>query len=145
MISNIISTGLSTVSVFLQRQNSMNNQFERAVRNKLDSHNGELDPVTLSQITSLRIEHATQGDLDDLFLTPSLINLSLDCEGDINLNPIGKLPLLDTFEIRNANIEDFSPLNNVNALRNLDVDNSQIASFHDIRLFENLDTLRLRN
>ena len=52
----------------------MNNQFERAVRNKLDSHNGELNPVTLSQITTLRIEHATQGDLDDLFLTPKDTN-----------------------------------------------------------------------
>ena len=88
----------------------MKNQFERTIRTKLGIHEGELDAADLLKITTLQLNSASQEDINDLFLTPSLINLTIICEGDIDLSPLNALPLLDSLRIANANIEHFSPL-----------------------------------
>ncbi|MED6295708.1 MAG: hypothetical protein VYB13_00415, partial [Chloroflexota bacterium] len=72
----------------------MNNSFEKAVRAKLGVGEGSLDPIQMSKIMTLQIENASQKDIDDLVNTPSIINLSLFCTGDIHLAPLEELPLL---------------------------------------------------
>ena len=57
----------------------MNNNFDKAVRAKLGVYEDQLDPIQMSKITTLQIKEATQGDIEDLVRTPSLINLSLVC------------------------------------------------------------------
>ena len=74
----------------------MNNNFERAVRAKLGIYEDQLDPIQMSKITTLQIEAAAQDDIDDLVNTPSVINLSLFCKGDVQLAPLQELRLLDT-------------------------------------------------
>ena len=74
----------------------MSNNFDKAVRAKLGVYEDQLDPIQMSKITTLQIEEATQGDIDDLVKTPSVIKLSLVCKGDVSLAPLQELALLDS-------------------------------------------------
>ena len=123
----------------------MNNSFEKSVRAKLGVDGEHLDPLQMSKITTLQIEDASQEDIDDLVNTPSIINLSLWCKGDIHLAPLQELPLLDTLRIAEANLEDFAPLEKLTDLRHLDVSDSQIADFSHLSYFSELISLRLKN
>ena len=123
----------------------MSNNFEKAVRDKLGVYEDQLDRVQMSKITTLQIEGATQQDIDDLVNTPSVINLSLICKGDVHLAPLQELPLLDTLRITDANLEDFAPLEKLTYLRHLDVSDSQIADFSHLSYLLELLSLRLKN
>ena len=93
-VSNIIPCVETYINVEILVE--MKNQFERTIRTKLGIHEGELDAADLLKITTLQINSASQEDINDLFLTPSLINLTIICEGDIDLSPLNALPLLDS-------------------------------------------------
>ena len=74
-LSNIIPCVETYINVEILVE--MKNQFERTIRTKLGIHEGELDAADLLKITTLQINSASQEDINDLFLTPSLINLTI--------------------------------------------------------------------
>jgi len=152
-VSNIIHRVGAYIGV--QTQKEMKNQFERAIRTKLGIHEGELDPADLLKITTLQINSASQEDINDLFLTPSLINLTIICEGDIDLSPLDALPLLDSLKITNANllsklislrlkncdIDDLAPLEGLERLLTLNLNENNIEDLTPISALEELKSL----
>ena len=73
--------------------NFSDSAFERAVVNELGIDAISVTQSSLLELGSLTIDRVSTEDLKHLVHTPNLINLSIMCYGDVDLEELAKLKL----------------------------------------------------
>lgn len=114
-------------------------QFEKAVRDKLGMHSGDIHLSDISNITSLDLSNQGIGDITGIENFISLQSLDLSYNQITDIAPLTKLYLLDNLNLSHNKIEDISYISNLTKLKQLNLSDNNIDTFSYSRSIDQND------